>query len=246
MPNPSTFETSNLVKHSLAEELRKEIIVGSLKPGMRIVEGTWGKKFGVAQGSVREALNILAVEGFVSKEQGRSARVIHFTELDVLQLYEVRGVLEGLAARLAANCKPDFALLRIAMENLRIAARAGGGVDLIDCDLQFHLEICRLSGNPHLLDHARRILVPFFAFVRIRVAVSGDETSSWGQDIDAHQRIFDLISDGEGEVAEQYVKKAMTRFSQSAQENWDKRVVEGKRSRRRSAQSQSAKEVAER
>jgi DNA-binding GntR family transcriptional regulator len=54
-----------LVKHTLAERLRAEIVSGALKPGVRIVEGTWGRKFGVAQGSIREAINILAQEGFV-------------------------------------------------------------------------------------------------------------------------------------------------------------------------------------
>jgi hypothetical protein len=38
-----------LVKHTLAEQLRAEIVSGALSPGARIVEGTWGRKFGVAQ-----------------------------------------------------------------------------------------------------------------------------------------------------------------------------------------------------
>lgn len=70
---------------------------------MRIVEGTWARKFGVAQGSIREAINMLAQDGFVTKAAGRSARVVSFSEHDVLQIFEVRGVLEGLAARLAAQ-----------------------------------------------------------------------------------------------------------------------------------------------
>ena len=55
------------VKHTVAEQLRAEIVSGALKPGSRIVEGNWGSKFGVAQGSVREAISFLAQEGSVTK-----------------------------------------------------------------------------------------------------------------------------------------------------------------------------------
>jgi len=86
MPSASSLPTNGLVKHNLAERLRQEIMSGSLKPGMRIVEGKWAAKFGVAQGSIREAINILAQAGFVSKTSGRSARVIHLSEGDVAQI----------------------------------------------------------------------------------------------------------------------------------------------------------------
>ena len=60
MHTTSTLATDDLVKHDVAERLRKEIMSGALQPGMRIVEGKWASKFGVAQGSIREAINILA------------------------------------------------------------------------------------------------------------------------------------------------------------------------------------------
>src|SRR5260370_15703412 len=108
-----------LVKHTLAEQLRAEIVSGALKPGVRIVEGTWGRKFGVAQGSIREAINILAQEGFVAKASGRSARVVSLSEDDVRKQYELRGALEGLAGRLAAEHKADTAALQKALDAIR-------------------------------------------------------------------------------------------------------------------------------
>src|SRR3984885_15274010 len=99
--------SGSLVKSSLASRLRDEISSGALPPGVRIIEGTWGRKLGVAQGSIREAINLLAQEGFVTKISGRSARVVILNEQDVLHLYEIRGVIEGLAARLAAMRQAD-------------------------------------------------------------------------------------------------------------------------------------------
>jgi DNA-binding GntR family transcriptional regulator len=197
---------------------------GSLPRGVRIIEGKWAQKFGVAQGSIREAINILAVEGFVTKESGRSARVVHLTEKDVAQLYELRGALEGLAARLAVQMRPDLSKIQAAVDSMRRAANEGNCEALLQYDLQFHLLLCELSGNPFIVDQSRRLLVPFFAFVRMRVAASGQTTSPWDKDLEAHQRIIDLVRDAEGELAEQYVKKAMARFAKTAYDNWENRT----------------------
>jgi DNA-binding GntR family transcriptional regulator len=223
MPKASEPASGRLVKHKLAEHLRQEIMRGSLQPGARVVEGKWARKFGVAQGSIREAINILAQAGFVSKESGHSARVIHLSEDDVARIYQLRGAIEGLAARLAVATKPDLKVLQATLDVMRESASAGNCDGLLDCDSLFHLELCELSRNSFLIEHSRRILLPFFAFVRIRVAASGQGISAWDKDLDAHQRIIDLLQDGEGEVAEHYVKKAMERFARTAHNNWEKR-----------------------
>jgi DNA-binding GntR family transcriptional regulator len=211
-----------LVKHALAERLRAEIVSGALKPGVRIVEGTWGRKFGVAQGSIREAINILAQEGFVAKASGRSARVVSLSEDDVRRQYELRGALEGLAGRLAAEHRADTAALQKAIDSMRHSAKRNRAPEMLDADLAFHLELCRLSGNEYLLEHARRILLPFFAFVRIRVVASGQGTSPWDRELEAHQRILDLVREGEGRVVEQYIQQVMARFAVTAYEKWEK------------------------
>ena len=221
---PSTaLATSGLIKNNMSDQLRAQILNGSLKPGERIVEGKWAAKFGVAQASIREAVNILAQEGFVTKTPGRSARVIHLSETDVGHIYQLRGAIEGLAARLAAQSRQDLNVLQATMDAMRESAGTGNREGLVDCDLLYHLGLCDLSHNPYLIEHARRILVPLFAFVRMRVSASGQSTSAWKKDLEAHQRIIDLIREGESEVAEQYVKRAMERFAKTAYDYWEKR-----------------------
>ncbi len=212
-----------LVKNTVADRLRAEIASGALRPGIRIVEGYWAQEFGVAQASIREAINLLAQEGFVTKASGRSARVVNLTERDVLQMYEVRGALEGLAARLLATRTQDVHPLELALEMMRRASKEKRPADLIDADLKFHLELCRLSNNSYVFDHAKRVLLPLFAFVRIRVMSSGQDTSVWGKDFEAHQRIVDLVKEGQGEVAEAYIQRMMARFASTAYDNWEKK-----------------------
>ena len=222
-----------LVKHTVADRLRSEIASGALRPAVRIIEGTWARKIGVAQASVREAINLLAQEGFVTKASGRSARVISLSEADVLQIYEMRGALEGLAARLLAQRSRDVAPLEQALETMRRASQTGHPEILIDADLKFHLELCRLSGNSYVFEHARKVLLPLFAFVRIRVLSSGQTTSAWGRDLEAHQRIIDLVREGQGEVAEQYIQHVMARFAATAYDNWEKKSLPPTRPPRR-------------
>ncbi len=212
-----------LVKDTVADRLRAEIANGKLRPGVRIVEGFWARRLGVAQGSIREAINLLAQEGLVTKASGRSARVVSLSEQDVLQIYEMRGVLEGLAARLLALRTHEVPQLEQALEMMRRAAKEGSAAELIESDLKFHLELCRLSENPYLLDHARKVLLPLFAFVRIRVRSSGQNTAAWGKDLEAHQRIIDLIREGQGDVAQMYVHHMMARFALTAYDTWEKK-----------------------
>ena len=218
---------SGLIKNHLSDQLRTEILNGSLKPGERIVEGKWATRFGVAQASIREAINILAQEGFVTKAPRRSARVIHLSETDVGHIYRLRSAIEGLAARLAAQSPQDLNGLQATMDAMRESARTGDREGLIDRDLHYHLALCELSKNPYLIEHARRILVPLFAFVRMRVSASGQSTSAWEKDLEAHQKIIDLIREGEGDIAEQYVKRAMARFAKTAYDYWEKREEHG-------------------
>lgn len=218
-----SLTADGLVKNQLAEELRKEILSGSLRPGARIIEGKWATKFGVAQASIREAINILAQAGFVTKAPGRSARVIHLSETDVGHIYHLRGAIEGLAAKLAAQSRQDLKMLQATMDTMRESARTGNREGLLDCDLRYHLALCELSQNPYLIEHARRLLIPLFAFVRMRVSASGQSTSAWKKDLELHQKIIDLIHEGEGDIAEQYVKRAMERFAKTAYDYWEKR-----------------------
>jgi DNA-binding GntR family transcriptional regulator len=220
MPTPSSVSTEGLVKKTLADRLHAQIMKGALPPGARIIEGKWAQLFGVAQGTIREAINILEKDGFVTKESGRSARVVNLTEKDVVELYQMRNAVEGLAANLAAFAQPDFSHLQSKVDGMRKAAKAKNAGGMLDCDLQFHLELCRLSGNRHLFDYAQRMLTPFFAFVRLRMTAGGRGTSVWDKDLESHQRIVDLLREGEGDVAEQYVKKAMLRFAKTAYDNW--------------------------
>jgi DNA-binding GntR family transcriptional regulator len=225
--------SESLVKHTVADRLRQEIASGRLHPGIRIVEGHWANKFGVAQASVREAINLLAQDGFVTKAPGRSARVVSLSEQDVLGMYELRGAIEGLAGRLTTQHGGDISPLEDALAKMRKALENNCPEDMIDSDLSFHMVLCELSRNAYVVEHARKILLPLFAFARIRVLSSGQEAAVWGKDLEAHQRMIDLIKDGQPDITEQYIRHAMSRFGRGAYEDWEKKPVPTAKTRTR-------------
>jgi DNA-binding GntR family transcriptional regulator len=170
-----------LLKHTVAEQLRAEMVNGALKPGGKIVERRWANTVDVSQASIREAINLLAIGGFVTKALGRSARVINLSAEDVRQIYEMRRALEGLAARLAAEKGNDIRNVQKALIAMERFAQKDDVAVLLDANLAFHLGLCRLPDNLYLIDHAYRLLTPFFAFVRIRALASGQSASLWAK-----------------------------------------------------------------
>jgi DNA-binding GntR family transcriptional regulator len=220
LPATDQNDSSLLIKQTLADKLREAIIEGELEPGQRIIEGFWARKLGAAQTSVREAINLLINEGFATKALGRSARVTSYSEEDIAQIYELRSSLEGLAARLVAERKPDLTPLLSSLKELRKATKNGAIHNLIEADLNFHLRLCELSGNRFLYMQIRTLLVPLFAFVAMRAVQSHQSARSWESDLDRHKRIIELIQEGDGFAAEFVVRGAMQQFAQRAYEIW--------------------------
>jgi DNA-binding GntR family transcriptional regulator len=211
---------SVLLKQSAAARLRDEILSGRLGAGQRIVEGKWAAELGVAQGSIREALNLLALDGLVIKGAGRSARVVSLTGEDVRQTYDVRVGLESQAARLVTETRADLSDMRRILAAMEEAARADDITTVINEDLTFHLTLAKKTGNRLLFEHTERLLTPLFAFVLLRARSSGAGLQPWTPTLPSHGRILDVIEFGDPDVAEEYVARITREFASNAQMYW--------------------------
>ena len=209
-----------LIKSSLAARLKNEIVRGNLPQGSRIVEKFWAGKFGVAQTSVREAINILIAEGFATKNSGRSARVTSYSPKAVAQIYEVRAALEGMAARILAQSGQDCSPLQHAIAQMSKSIKNRDLAALLEADLAFHLQLCELAGNEVLSRHARMLLVPLFAFVSMRLGGNAALATAWKPDLERHREMVRAIAEGEASLAELTVRNAILRFAERANEIW--------------------------
>src|SRR5580704_19386273 len=150
LPRNGKPESKALLKQNLAMQIREEILLGRIVPGEKIIEGRWARHFGVAQVSIREALNILTTEGFVTKGHGRSARVLKLGDPEIIQIYQLRGVLEGLAARLVVEQGLQLDDLETALAKMQDAVQQNDLRKVVDRVQQFHLCLLEKAGNPFL------------------------------------------------------------------------------------------------
>src|SRR6478735_6062976 len=140
-------------REDVKEFLLDAILKGELQPGDRIIETRVAQQIGVSQGPVREALRDLELFGFVVSEPFRGTRVRETSREDLIDLYEIRAALEGVAAREAARRIDLETLQRLdsLLELMRATAAIGDRANYIDADNDFHRVIVQASGNRMLL-----------------------------------------------------------------------------------------------
>jgi DNA-binding GntR family transcriptional regulator len=141
---------------TLADRARRAIedllVSKILAPGDRIIETALAERLGVSRGPVREAIRHLVAEGVLANYPYRGTVVANPDPESIVELYSVRAVLEGYAARLtcagfdaSAECEFGRCVTEIAAEFSR-----GDTLALIDLDVSFHRMVAELSGNREL------------------------------------------------------------------------------------------------
>jgi DNA-binding GntR family transcriptional regulator len=152
-------ETRKIKESDRAYEAVKHLIVSlQLPPGAVIEEARLRQQVAVGRTPLREALYRLADLGLVIVAPHRGFFVSELSATDLQQLTELRLVLEGTAARLAAErAVPSLApALRSALRQTEPAIDTHDLSTLISIDLTFHGLIARASGNRYLEDALHR------------------------------------------------------------------------------------------
>ena len=167
------------------QRLLYAICDGELAPGVRLTQEDLAATLGVSRQPVLQALRLLKKEGFVSDTGRRGLRVAPLEAQAITQVYEVRAVLAGLAAR-------------------RAGPRIGS---MIDADMLFHHLIYAASGNPliaetanHHWPHIRRAMGAVLQTVGLRRPV-------W----DEHEAILQAINCGDADQAERLAREHCAR-----------------------------------
>ncbi|MEM7270808.1 MAG: GntR family transcriptional regulator [Pseudomonadota bacterium] len=147
-------------QRELSQEILDDIDAGVFPPGARLLETDLAERFGVSRTPVREALRRLESQGVVAHEPRRGAVVASLDYNQLGELYAVREVMEGLAARLAArHASPaEIQLLRDMIAKDRKETEPG---KLALANKRFHRQLHLASHNRYLsqtLDPVRRSL----------------------------------------------------------------------------------------
>jgi DNA-binding GntR family transcriptional regulator len=130
--------------------LRDAIMSGELAPGDKIVEEQLCADFGISRAPLREALRLLAQQGLVEHLPRRGSRVADWSPTDILQLFELRNVLERHAIETAlplADPHHDLEPVRAALEQMDASHAA---LDRDDAHRAFHAAVVSLANNRQL------------------------------------------------------------------------------------------------
>lgn len=193
-------------------ELRKKILGGDLPGGTRLFEVPLAEQLQISRTPVREAMSRLAEEGLLDRARNGGFVVRTFGYADVVDAIEIRGVLEGTAARLAAErgVKPE-ALARIQGVVAQLDKCFGEGPDDVDFEAysdlnaEFHHQLAGLCGSDIVRREVERVTrLPFAspsAFLPDRTEIVAFRKSLAAAQ-DQHRAIVSAIVAREGSRAE--------------------------------------------
>lgn len=187
------------VRQDFVDEVYKTLLDaisdGSLAPGERITQEQIAEQLNVSRSPVLQALRLLKKDGLVHDAPGRGILIAPLDPEWIGHLYQIRGALDTLAARLAAEKKHAIPPEIIAAG--RKAARGKDVKAMIDADIAFHTAIYRASGNPLIVEttqlhwvHLRRVMGAVLRSSKQRQAI-------W----DEHEEIAKAIARGDAKLA---------------------------------------------
>ena len=200
MPTLRKIEISPDLTDQVYETLLEAISTAELAPGARITQQGLAGSLNVSRQPVLQALRVLRKDGFVIDSGRRGLIVAPIDPSLIRQTYQVRSVLDGLAAREAA--KRGAKLNPKMIEDGRRAFDARKISDLIHADLLFHQSIYEKSGNDMIYEAAKHHWRHIRRAMGAVLTSLGDEINVW----DEHEQILKAIDRRDVEVAERLAR----------------------------------------
>ncbi len=182
------------------QEIRKAIRQRKFGPGDRLREVDLAESLGLSRTPVREALSRLQADGLAAENSQRGFTIVEFDQATVAELYFMRELLEGAAARLVATSAADaeIDLLRDIHEQYAALATGSNGAELAMTNRHFHETLCRCAHNRFLL----RTLEPLHDALGLLGESNLIDPVRAHENLRDHAAIMDAISKRDGAAAE--------------------------------------------
>lgn len=197
------------------EHAKRRAMEFTFAPGQKIKEGVLASEFGVSRIPVREALNRLASEGFVTFIPNKGFFCRDIDPRQILGLYQVRAALETWSFRNACKAVGDEALDRFYAEwSGRHAVDTYESLNTYDAE--FHVAMAELSGNRLLVAQLRQVEDKILAFRTLELKDRARREKTLGE----HEMIVDLLkgreADRGAELLENHILQSAENAIQSA------------------------------
>lgn len=202
-------------------EIRDRLLSGKHPPGSQLNESELSEICGVSRTPVREALRRLALDYFVRLEPNRGAFVIDWSREDIMDMFEMRSMMEGLAARKAAErASPDQIAKMSSIIDRSEGIFSEEGVKLRDKFLalnrEFHDAILEASGSLKLTEIVSRFVEQAVIDRTAANYTVADVAHSNRQ----HKELYSAIASGNGLLAEAVMRSHILAASSRYHDNY--------------------------
>ena len=201
------------------ESLTQAIARGHFQPGERIVESRIARELGVSQATIREALRELEATGLVVYTANRGCVVRKLERSDIDEMYEMRALLEGEAARRAVGrlSPDDVAELDKLVDEMVELAEAGEMAAMIERDVRFHQIVCEAADHRLLL----RLWLSINPAIWTQLAVVGVLRLPPEVIARRHRAVVDALRSGDPAQAQAAMAGHLLELSELADRNLD-------------------------
>ncbi len=191
------------LREQIVASLRDSIIKGELNPGQKLTEPELAERLGISRTPIREAFRQLESEGFLTVIPRRGAVVSRITRKEIDDFYELKSLLEGYAARMAAEkiTRKGIEKLQKINEQLEQLAEKGDVESFFWKNDEFHKTFISFCDNEKLLEFREHMVQRFMRFRLEALSVPGRLMNSVRQ----HRTIIRALSRRDGRLAEAVV-----------------------------------------
>ncbi len=157
------------------ETIRDAVLTGRYPAGKRLVADEVARELGVSRMPVREALHRLGVAGLITLTPHRGAMVSELSESEIVEIYHIRAVLDGLAARLAVPnlTTADHQRMNALLDEMQEAVKARNLKLLLEVNRRFHRIIWKAAQAPRLQELLENLYAASQRFRNISVLIPG-------------------------------------------------------------------------
>jgi DNA-binding GntR family transcriptional regulator len=198
----STYRTMQEIAY---DSIREAILEGRYQPGQRLVSDELAKELGVSRMPIREALHRLQVVGLVTSAPHRGTLVSELAAPEIIEIYHIRAVLEGLAARLATpNLTPsDLQHLGDLLDEMDRYAPAEDMNRILQLNHEFHRILWDAAHAPRLAALMENLYDASRRFRRTSLTLPG-RTEQTARE---HRRILTALIDRDSCAAERFASE---------------------------------------
>jgi DNA-binding GntR family transcriptional regulator len=188
------------------ELLKAAIVSGELQPGQQLVESALAEWCGVSRTPIREALRRLQQDGLIDRTD-RGMAVKERSPEEILDIYDTRIVLEGLAGRMAAERRTTYDLRSMQLLLERAQALPDSDQEkMMNANKEFHAAVCRATRNESLIDLLGRLNLHLARYPGTTLAYPG----RWDEARKEHQELASAIEARDADLAQHIATKHFT------------------------------------